>query len=979
MIGPHQRAGRGIPVEQIKTGLMIMVLEYTPYALPFIFATVISVVTAVYVWPNDRSGVGISLAAMAMVMAVWAAGYATELMAADLADKLVWAKRQYVGMTFGPFLWMIFALILIYPKVNWQKLRWLAFVPLTNTLLAFTNDWHSFIWQDAQIVAYPGFSVLQFSYAIGHWLFYAVNLLFSVIGAAILLYGLWKKRSLARHQQVALLVGLLAPWVSQLLFHLRLTPLPDLDFTPAAFSLTAVAFAIAARGHTLPNVAGLARQRLMHELPTGFIAVSVQGFVADINQTAAHIIGVPIKEALGQQAAVLLAPWPHLCPFVVSEAPTAGLLTIGQGVGQQAYMAQFRPLTAGPRQLFAGQIITLQATGESPLTPPPFPTPAAPQEPTTEPLQPPTTRYSIVQPIVNFFFPQPLEQVVVAIGESPRFNQLLEQAFTSTIRFAFFFFFLGLLSVASYLSATDSGVIYPFAIAIVLTGLLAVARRIPLVYRGWGFVFTLYFAALVELANYGYSIEAFIFFITIAVVATLIQGARGGVLTLVANMAILTLFGWQIAAGQYHPLSLPSGTTPVPPNADYARAALSVFTTSTTIILAAVFTLMRGVNLAWREESQAQNLLRQERDALDRRVVERTRQLQASEANLRSFIQASPAIVLQVDPEHRVLFAHIPGMSEAALQPALGQPVLAITPPQSHADIQQALMKVFAEQETVQYEGPGIDPISSQSRTYLVNVAPVLSNGQVTSAIMLSHDVTNRIQARQELIEINKQLDQFAYVISHDLKAPLRAIANLSTWIEEDLGDNLPPETAENMTLLRQRVEFMRRMIDGVLAYSRAGRQTSSLEWINLTAVVRQVISLLDCTPAFTITIVDTLPAIQGERIKLEQLFSNLIGNSIKYHDRPDGRIEISCTEQTTVWEFAVADDGPGIDPAYHDNLFDLFHTVEANKQADSTGIGLAVVRKIIEERGGRIWVESTPGAGATFRFTWPKEEAAAV
>jgi len=950
-----------------------MYLEFTPYALPFIFAAVISVVTAVYVWPSNRSGVGISLAALAMAMAVWAAGYALELMATGLADKLFWARWQYVGMTFGPFLWMVFALILIYPAISRHNLRWLALVPLANLLLAFTNDGHAFIWQDVQIVTYPGYSVLQFSYALGYWLFYGISLLFSAVGAAILLYGLWTKRSLARHQQVALLVGLLAPWISQMLFHLRPSPISDLDFTPAAFSLTAVAFAFAARGHTLPSVAGLARQWIIRELPTGFIAVTPQGFVADINKTAAHIIGVPVSEALGQQATALLTPWPHLHPLVGSEAPSTGLLTFGQSAGRQAYMAQFTPLTAGPRQLFVGQIITLQSLGETAAAPPPSPAPAVPLPSTAEPIRPSITNNSILQLIVSFFVPQPIEKIAATAGESRHFNQLLEQTFTIIVRAGLVLSLL--MFLISPIHVRDAH-FYIYLGSVLLAGTLGFVRTIRLADRVLFLLTIVYSVAVVELAGYGYSPTVFVKLLSIVVLSALFLGARGGLVAVGITVLTLLISGWQIAQGVYQPFLLVSAS---PATVTLALSATGVFLTSAGALGLAITILLRSIDVAWREEAQAQKLLQQERYALDQRVAERTHQLQASEANLRSFIQASPAIVLQVDPEHRVLFAHIPGMDEAALQPALGQPVLAITPPQSHGDIQQALTKVFAEQETVQYEGPGIDPISSQSRTYLVNVAPVLSNGQVTSAIMLSHDVTNRIQARQELVEINKQLDQFAYVISHDLKAPLRAIANLSTWIEEDLGENLPPETAENMTLLRQRVEFMRRMIDGVLAYSRAGRQTSSLEWINLTAVVRQVISLLDYPATFAIVVADTLPTIQGERIKLEQLFSNLIGNSIKYHDRPDGRIEISCTEQTTVWEFAVADDGPGIDPAYHDNLFDLFHTVEANKQADSTGIGLAVVRKIIEERGGRIWVESTPGAGATFRFTWPKEEAAAV
>ena len=219
----------------------------------------------------------------------------------------------------------------------------------------------------------------------------------------------------------------------------------------------------------------------------------------------------------------------------------------------------------------------------------------------------------------------------------------------------------------------------------------------------------------------------------------------------------------------------------------------------------------------------------------------------------------------------------------------------------------------------------------------------------------------------------NAELDQFAYVTSHDLKAPLRAIANLSEWIEEDLGNQLPAENQHQFSLLRQRVHRMEDLINGLLEYSRVGRQEQPVEAVAVDQLLAETIDLLAPPEAFTITVAAEMPTLTTHRIALSQVFANLISNAIKHRDRDDGQIQITAQDQGSLIEFVVMDDGPGIDPKYHGKVFTIFQTLKARDEFESTGIGLSVVKKIVESEGGTIWLKSSVGQGAAFHFTWPK------
>ncbi|MBV8756108.1 MAG: GAF domain-containing protein, partial [Deltaproteobacteria bacterium] len=226
-----------------------------------------------------------------------------------------------------------------------------------------------------------------------------------------------------------------------------------------------------------------------------------------------------------------------------------------------------------------------------------------------------------------------------------------------------------------------------------------------------------------------------------------------------------------------------------------------------------------------------------------------------------------------------------------------------------------------------------------------------------------------------KLERTNRDLDQFAYVTSHDLKAPLRGIANLSQWIEDDLGDKMDEQAHYHMRLLRGRVTRLEGLIEGILAYSRADRDHGNNADVDVAKLAHDVWELLAPPATVHFTVGADLPTLSTARVPLQQVLLNLIGNAVKYNrDRPDLAIEVGGKRAGDLWAFYVKDNGVGIAPEFHDRIWGLFQTLEARDKVESTGIGLAVVRKIVEARGGKAWIESAAGAGATFWFSWPAE-----
>jgi signal transduction histidine kinase len=269
----------------------------------------------------------------------------------------------------------------------------------------------------------------------------------------------------------------------------------------------------------------------------------------------------------------------------------------------------------------------------------------------------------------------------------------------------------------------------------------------------------------------------------------------------------------------------------------------------------------------------------------------------------------------------------------------------------------------------------------------MVNLAEEVSNGHFVAIEQQQNDeflrlveALNRMSMTlsknfRQLQKQNLELDQFAYVVSHDLKAPMRGIANIIAWMEEDHGTELTPNIRKNLALIKGRATRLENMINGLLEYAKTGKVKKGIQQIDVNELVSDICELL-VPDKFDFRIRNHLPVVQSEKLLLEQIFTNLISNAVKYNQNPNPFIEISSTEFGKYFEFRVRDNGKGIEEEYFNKIFVIFQTLQERDAFESTGVGLAIVKKILDDHRGSIRVESEVGSGTTFIFTWPKNYA---
>lgn len=357
--------------------------------------------------------------------------------------------------------------------------------------------------------------------------------------------------------------------------------------------------------------------------------------------------------------------------------------------------------------------------------------------------------------------------------------------------------------------------------------------------------------------------------------------------------------------------------------------------------------------------------------------------MKQSEARFRLLAEGVPNHLLFLDSELRIEFANEVFL-EAAGWPAdsvVGIHISELMGPERFLQ-RQPFYERALQGETVSYEQTGA--IGSEHGYFRFSYRPSFDeSGNVRGIFSMATDISARRRAelelekkQAELMRSNKDLEQFAYVASHDLKSPLRAIELLVTWITEGLEGYDQNGVQENLELLGKRTARLNRLLDDLLAYSRAGRKVGTHRQIDSHALVLDVVQLLDPPETISVSIEGQLPTFHTHATPLEQVFRNLIGNAIKHHPGPDGRIVVSCSDDGDSYVFSVSDDGEGISKEYEDRVFEMFQTLKSRDQVEGSGMGLAIVNRIVQWQRGRVWFEPVPeGRGTIFRFQWMKNQ----
>ena len=376
---------------------------------------------------------------------------------------------------------------------------------------------------------------------------------------------------------------------------------------------------------------------------------------------------------------------------------------------------------------------------------------------------------------------------------------------------------------------------------------------------------------------------------------------------------------------------------------------------------------------------------------LESRVQRRTRQLQENEAKFRATFEQAAVGFAHVGLDGKWLrvnqkLSEIVGYSSEEILNLTFQDITHPDDLETDLNYVRQLMEgeieyYSMEKRYIRKDGSTIwveitpkllrNPSSNEPIYFIAVVEDIEERKQ--AQLQLQQKVTELAQTTAELSKRNQELDQFAYIASHDLKAPLRAIANLSQWLEDDLSDNLPQENQRQLELLRGRVVRMERLINSLLEYSRVGRIERQTETVDVGRLLDEVIDLLAPPQDFTIEIISPMPIFTAQKLPLTQIFHNLIGNAIKHHTRQNGSIIISVQDKGRFYEFLISDDGSGIAPEYHQKIFAIFQTLESRDKKENTGMGLAIVKKILEDNGGDIWIDSQLGKGSRFYFNWLK------
>lgn len=366
--------------------------------------------------------------------------------------------------------------------------------------------------------------------------------------------------------------------------------------------------------------------------------------------------------------------------------------------------------------------------------------------------------------------------------------------------------------------------------------------------------------------------------------------------------------------------------------------------------------------------------------------------LREAEARWRTLMENTPQLILTLNRAGEILFVNrsLYGLERAQL---LGQSILPYLPGTNEDEKHDLLLRVFRERQPVSFE-IRLETPEGEELWLSCNLSPVVDDRHVDIAIFNASDITDRKTAERAIQELNealerrvqertaeleaanKELEAFSYSISHDLRAPLRAINGFGRILWDALNGQVPEETLRYLVIIRENAQKMGQLIDDLLAFSRLSRQTVTYSLFDPRTLVEQALTMLESERAGREIVlrIATLPLCFGDPVLLHQVWLNLLSNALKFtRGRTPAVIEIGGSETETETIYFVKDNGAGFDMRYADKLFGVFQRLHRAEEFEGTGVGLAIVQRIVRRHGGRVWAEAEPEKGASFYFALPR------
>jgi len=752
-----------------------MPLEYSPYVLPLIAAAFVSVAVAVYAWMRRSATGALPLVMLALSIFIWVIGYSFEIMGAELETKYIWGAIQYVGIAYSTYSWLIFSIVYSdYARIITRRFVILTvFIPSLTILFALTTKWNGLIWSEYHINRQGDFSALGVSH--GYWFFvhFAYSYLILLIGAVLLVRALFRRQGMYRGQVAAMLVAVLAPWIGNVLYFTGNSPIPYLDLTPFAFTVTVVALTWAVFGFHLVDITPLARDRVVDSMREGMIVLDVRGNIVDINNAAASMIGIPVVNVIGKTAADVFSPWSHLVERFRNVLEAKDEIAVGEGAAQRRYEVHLSPLQDTQGQL-VGRVIMLRAMdNDAPQPRLAYSTASTQPLPRTmDEVQEQKERRtenrtaSIWGAFIGYFFVHIKKDIPVPSGVNPVWYRTRERIFTVGARIVSS---LGLIALVVAPRNFFSAAGLVFAVLLVILLVLGVARTVKYELRVIGFLVLVYGFAFVETFNFGFSVESFTFFLGFGIIAAVLTSRRGAISALVLSTISLGVFAILIDSGAFIPLTKRLAGVYVP---EAGFSSFLVFVATATATTAFIVILLENLNAAWQKESQASNLLRQERDLLEQRVEERTHDLvEARDGAIRSntelrkyyrAIEQSGSAVVITDVMGNIEYAN-PMFEEGsgyALEEVLGKNPRILKSGMQKPEFYEKLWSTISAGQI--WHGVFHNKRKDGSLYWeSATIAPVLDgNNAVLNYVAIKDDVTARRKTEEQLQKLSRAVEQ---------------------------------------------------------------------------------------------------------------------------------------------------------------------------------------------------------------------------